>query len=229
MSKREVLRKKRQQQKKQRQTVTIGIIIIGAGLVASALIYPSFKPVGEIVVPEANPRPMAEMNAMGDPNAPVTIIEYSDFQCPYCGRFSDETEDLIIENYVATGQVYFVYRSMGNFLSDNIARSVGGVAGSESKDSAAAAYCAGDQGMYWEFHDILFANWAGEEEGAFAPRRLEAFGEALNLDMVAFNECISSDKYSDKVFQDGIDGAAAGVSGTPAFFVNDQVISGAQP
>ena len=227
-SKRQILREKRQKQQKKRQMITIGLIVLGAGLVAFAMIYPQFKPIGEVVVPDANPRPMAEMNTMGDPNAPVTIIEYSDYQCPYCGRFSDETEDLIIKNYVETGQVYFIYRSMGNFLSASIGRS-GGPSGTESQDAAEAAYCAGDQNMYWEYHDILFANLTGEAVGAFAPRRLEAFGEALNLDMDAFNDCLDSGKYRDKVAQDGIDGTADGVTGTPAFFVNDQFISGAQP
>lgn len=221
-SKRQVLKEKRQKQQKRRQMITIGIIILGAGLVASAMIYPQIKPIGEVVVPEANPRPMAEANTMGDPNAPVTIIEYSDFKCHYCGRFSDETEDLIVKNYVETGKVYFIYRSMGNFLSSR--------SGSpESENSAAAAYCAGDQGLFWEYHDTLFANLNDEISDPFAPRRLEAFAEAINLDMDSFNACVESGKYTAQVAQDGIDGTAGGVTGTPAFFVNDQFISGAQP
>jgi protein-disulfide isomerase len=121
--------------------------------------------------------------------------------------------------------VYFVYRSFGNFI------------GPESKAAAEAAYCAGDQGKYWEYHDILFANQTGENVGAYADRRLQAFAEALSLDMDAFNELLQQRQ----VFWPGrpgrIDGTAAGVTGTPAFVISYTVngeektrfISGAYP
>ncbi|NOZ00067.1 MAG: DsbA family protein [Chloroflexi bacterium] len=208
--------------------ITIGLVVVGAVLVSIALIYPSIKPVGDIVVPPANPRPMADGNAMGDPNAPVTIIEYSDYQCPYCRFFSEQTEQLIVETYVQTGKVYFIYRSMGNFVSDNIAKSTG-VENTESSDAAEAAHCAGEQDKFWEYHDILFANQTGEGVGAYAPRRLKAFAESLDLDMNAFNECFDSHKYQQVVEQEGLDGRAAGVTGTPSFVINGELFSGAQP
>jgi protein-disulfide isomerase len=127
-----------------------------------------------------------------------------------------------VQAYVATGKVYLVYRSFGNFL------------GPESQMAAEAAYCAGDQNKYWEYHDILFAN---RTSGAYTDRRLVAFAEALSLDMGEFNDCYKSNKYSDRVQQDYVDGSAAGVTGTPAFVIiytvdgeqKQRFISGAYP
>lgn len=225
MSKRQMMREKRQRQTRLQRLGMIGIIVVGALLVAAALIYPNLKPVGEVASANSAERPKVNDNAMGDPNAPIKIEEFSDYQCPYCARFYEETEAQIASTYVADGTVYFIYRSFGNFI------------GPESKAAAEAAYCAGDQNKYWEYHDILFANQTGENVGAFTDRRLQAFAEALSLDMDAFNNCLSSGKYSDRVNQDRVDGTAAGVTGTPAFSITYTVngvekqrfISGAYP
>ena len=225
MSKRQAMRAKRERQARIQRLGMIGIIVVGALLVAVALIYPNLKPIGEIVTREPGEHPMANDNAMGDPNAPIRIEEFSDFQCPYCAKFHDETETQLINAYVPDGTIYFVYRSFGDFI------------GAESKAAAEAAYCAGDQDKFWEYHDMLFANQTGENVGAFTDRRLQAFAEALSLDMDAFNSCFNSGKYSDRVNQDRIDGTAAGVTGTPAFVLSYSVngekktrfISGAYP
>ena len=119
MSKRQEMRDKRTRQQRNNRIIAIGLISLGALALAFLFIYPSFKPVGEVISVEPNPRPQAKMNSMGDPNAPVTIVEYSDFQCPYCRVFWEDTEHRIVEEYVKTGKVYFTYRSMGNFVSDN--------------------------------------------------------------------------------------------------------------
>jgi protein-disulfide isomerase len=207
MSKRQAMREKRDRQARMQRLGLIGIIVVGALLVAGALIYPNIKPVGAIVTKDPGEHPMANDNAMGDPNAPIRIEEFSDFQCPYCARFHEETETQLVNAYVTTGTVYFVYRSFGDFI------------GAESKAAAEAAYCAGDQDKFWEYHDILFANQTGENVGAFTDRRLQAFAQALSLDMDAFNSCFNSGKYADRVQQDRIDGTAAGVTGTPAFVI----------
>ena len=225
LSKRQAMREKRQRQARTQQIIMISAIVLGAVLVAVALIYPNFKPVGEITTATSKERPTANDNALGDPNAPIKIEEFSDYQCPYCARFSEETEQQIIDTYVTNGTAYFVYRSFGGFI------------GKESQDAAEAAYCAGEQNKYWEYHDILFANQTGENVGAYTPRRLQAFAEALSLDMNAFNSCVDSGKFADRVQQDGADGKAAGVTGTPAFVISYTVngeqkqrfISGAYP
>lgn len=228
MSKRQEMRDKRTRQQRNNRIIATGLISLGALALAFLLIYPSFKPVGEVVAVEPNPRPQAEMNAMGDPNAPVTIVEFSDFQCPYCRIFWEDTEHRIVEEYVATGKVYFIYRSMGNFVSDNINQSLNTL-NTESEDAAHAAYCAGDENKYWEYHDMLFTNWNGENQGAFARKRLDAFADALALDAAAFKACMDGDKYMDQVKQDAVDGIQAGVSGTPSFIINGKLVEGAQP
>jgi protein-disulfide isomerase len=207
MSKRQAMREKRQRQERMQRLGIIGVIVVGALLVAFALIYPNLKPIGDIASAAPSERPMVNDNSMGDPNAPIKIEEFSDYQCPYCARFYEDTEWQIAETYVADGTVHFTYRSFGAFI------------GPESQAAAEAAYCAGDQNKYWEYHDILFANLTGENVGAFTERRLQAFAESLSLDMDAFNDCFNSGKYADRVGQDYIDGSAAGVTGTPGFVI----------
>jgi protein-disulfide isomerase len=170
-----------------------------------------------VVTPEANPRPQASGNTMGDPNAPVRIIEYGDFQCPFCRRFWEETEPQIIENYISTGDVYFEYRSVGAFI------------GPESAEAAEAAYCAGDQGKFWEYHDTLFSNQSGENVGDFATSRLKQYAASLGLDQDAFNSCLSDHTYAARVQQDADDAHADGIHATPSFLINGTLVEGAQP
>src|SRR4030065_11334 len=131
-------------------------------------------------------RPQAQGNAMGDPGALVKIVEYSDFKCPYCRLFSTQIEPTIVNNYVVTGKVYFVYRSLGDWL------------GPESQSAAEPAYCAGDQEKFWEHHDILFANQYQER---FSLARLETFAGVLDLNLDEFRSCLNSGKYRDKAWQ----------------------------
>jgi len=171
----------------------------------------------ELIPTEPTTETMELGNTLGDPDAPVTIIVYSDFQCPYCERYWRETEPQIIANYVETGDVYYVYRSLGAFI------------GPESQQAAEAAYCAGDQGMFWEYHDLLFKNQAGENQGAFSGKNLLRFAESLGLNMDQFSSCIRSGKYTGQVEQDRIDGQNSGVQGTPTFLINGTLVEGAQP
>jgi protein-disulfide isomerase len=240
MSKRQEMReKKARQERTQRILMIVGVTLVVIAF-ALILILPNLpKDVGAVTVPEVYPRPQAKFNAAGDPNAPVKMIEYSDFQCPYCGKFwKDGTDRQIMETYVATGKVYFEYRTAGEFI---------GGPGGESIRSAEAAYCAGDQNKFWEMHDIIFANQNGENQGAFSDPRLVAFGEKIGLDMTAFKDCFNNGKYTQKAKQDeqsaaqDIQGATnyndmvaakqyspSGFS-TPSFLVNGKLISGALP
>lgn len=211
MSKRQVRREQIRRKEKQSRLIGIGLITLGALFLAFLIIYPNLKPVGDVVTPPQVNRPDVDFNAAGDPNAPITITEYSDFQCPYCRIFFENTEALLMERYVETGTVYFVYKSVGAFI------------GSESKAAAEAAYCAGDQGKFWEMHDILFSNQTGENVGAFADRRLEAFADAIDLDRGQYDECMSTGKYSDLTDQDAADATAAGIQATPSFLLTYEV------
>jgi len=231
-SKRQERRERMRQRERRSRLITIGIITVVAALLVFAIVWPQIRPIADVVSAEPISRPVVDRNTAGDPNAPIKIEEFADFQCPFCERFFDQTEPLLMEHYVDTGKVLFVYRSMGNFVSQNL-----GGARSESQDSAAAAYCAADQGKFWEMHDALFANVLGEDVGSFTDRRLQAIAESVGLDMTEFNECYNSGKYADEVQQDFEDGQAAGINGTPGFLVTytvngetkTKLIEGAQP
>jgi len=224
MSKRQQRREQIRRKEARSRWVGIGLISIGAIFLAFLFIYPNLKPVGDIADAPQMDRPNVDFNAAGDPNAPIKIDEYSDFQCPYCRIFFEKTEEQLMSSYVADGTVYFVYHSFGEFI------------GAESKAAAETAYCAGDQGKFWEMHDLLFANQTGENVGAYADRRLTAFAEKLELNMTDFNSCFDSGKYSDLVDQDGKDGLLAGIQATPSFVVSyvvngetkTKIIQGAQ-
>ena len=208
MSKRQMMRAKRERQARMQRFGMFGIIVVGALLVAAALIYPNLKPIGEIASANSEERPMVDDNAMGDPKAPIQIVEFGDYKCSHCGSFAVETEPQIVQKYVSTGTVYLVFRSYGGGLSP------------ESQMAAEAAYCAGDQNKYWEYHDILFANRAS---GAFTDRRIKAFAEVIELDMDAFESCYKNGTYRERTNQDFADARAAGVEGTPAFVISYQV------
>jgi protein-disulfide isomerase len=217
MSKRQEMRDKRlRQQRNQRILIIAGVSVIALA-VALLLILPTLKPVGSIAEHPLMNRPQVKFNAMGDPNAPVKIIEYSDFQCPYCAQFVTKTEQQIIDAYVATGKVYFEYHSFSDYI------------GAESARAAEAAYCAGDQDKFWEMHDIIFANQTGENVGAFTDKRLNAFASKLGLDSAKFSDCFNGGKYSSQVKQDGVDAQKAGVKATPSFVINGKLVEGAQP
>ena len=156
-------------------------------------------------------------NTMGNPYAPVTIVEYADFQCPFCVRYWQETERQIVLTYVKTGKVYYEYRSVGGFI------------GPESAAAAEAAYCAGDQGKFWEYHDTLFSKWTGENVGDFSADKLQQYAAEDGLDGDVFSNCLSSGKYADRLQQDVDSAKAAGVQATPSFLVNGKLIEGAQP
>jgi protein-disulfide isomerase len=225
MSKRQARREQIRRKDQRGRLIGIGLISIGAIFIAFLIIYPNFKPVGAIAAPEAITRPNVEFNAAGNPDAPIRIDEYSDYQCPYCAKFYEDTEAKLMETYVADGTVYFVYNTFGEFI------------GPESSSAGEAAYCAGDQGKFWEMHDIILSNQAGENQGAFADRRLLAFAEDLGLDMNKFETCFNANTYKDTIDQDMTDGLAGGVKATPSFVmtytvngeVKTKLIEGAQP
>ncbi len=161
--------------------------------------------------------PQQPANSLGNPDAPVKIVEYADFQCPYCMQFWKETEPQIIEQYVKTGKVYYEYRSVGAFL------------GPESGAAAQAAYCAGDQGKFWQYHDTLFSNWTGENVGDFTNDKLQGYAASLGLDEATFSDCLGSGKYAALLKQDVKDAKAGGIQATPSFLINGKLLEGALP
>jgi len=148
----------------------------------------------------------------GDANAPVTIVEWSDFECPFCTRFYKETLSQIEENYIRTGKVKFVYRDFPLSFHAN------------AQKAAEAAECAGEQENFWEMHDLLFENGVSRGTGSF-----KQYAADLGLDTASFNECLDSGKYASEVQKDFQDGQIAGITGTPGFIINGVLVSGAQP
>ena len=213
MSKRQQLREKRLKQQKQQRLIIIVMVIVGALLIAAAMIYPSFKPVGDVL--SITPRTFnttVSRNTLGDPNALVRVDVWEDFQCPACASYTKQIEPLVISNYVETGKVFYTFHNYA-FIDCQVATK-------ESQQAASASLCAADQERFWDYHDMLYTNWNGENQGAFNDKRLVAFAEDLGLDMQAFNTCFNGGRYSDSVKQELADGQALGITGTPSVFVN---------
>jgi len=167
-----------------------------------------------------NPTPSAiDMEALldddavrGDKDAPVTIVEWSDFECPFCARFFEQALPSIEEEYIKTGKVKLVYRDFPLSFHTN------------AQKAAEAAECAGEQGKYWEMHDLLFAQ--GVQGGVAG---FKQYAKTLGLNTAKFDTCLDSGAMAGEVQQDMADGAAVGIQGTPGFIVNGKLVSGAQP
>jgi protein-disulfide isomerase len=220
MSKRSELRERRSQRQRQQRVVVI-LGVVGLAIVITALlILQNNAPVGALATAAPATYPQADGNAMGDPSAPVVINEYSDFQCPFCKRFHDDTLALIVRDYVATGKVRFVYH---HFPVVDRGTTLG-----ESHLAATAAFCAGQQNRFWEFHDVLFANQTGENIGNFTAPRLEAMVNVIGLDLNAYKECLASGDADRQVRADVAEATGAGLTSTPSFIINGDVLVGAQ-
>lgn len=216
----------------QKTGLAIPIAIIIAGLVVGLAIYfrspaPS-KPVPEKAENSKEEKTASSEEAnsllkikagdfvLGNPEAVITLIEFGDFQCPFCARFFFTTEKQIKEQYIKTGKAKLVWRDFA-FL------------GQESLDSAQAARCAGERGKFWEYHDYLFEKQKGENLGTFSIENLKRFADDLKLDTTEFSSCLDSKKYLSAIEEETRLGKALGVDGTPTTFVNDKIIPGAVP
>jgi len=168
---------------------------------------------GGAVQPTAGPVDVSvdDDPGQGPEDAAVTIVEFSDFQCPYCARFQQETLPQILSNY--GDSVRFVYR---DFPLTSIH--------ANALKAAEASECADDQGKYWEYHDLLFQNQAALDEES-----LKGYAASLELDTATFDDCLASGKYTQEVAKDLQAGTDAGVQGTPSFFINGAPLRGAQP
>lgn len=156
--------------------------------------------------------------AVGDPDAPVVIVEYTDFQCPFCSRHFQQTFPQLLADYVDSGQVYYVFK---DFPLTSIHP--------QAVLAAEAARCANDQDSYLAMHDMLFARqgqWNGQEN---AVELFVGYAETLGLDTEEFQTCMDEHKYEADVLADLEEGAQLGVRGTPAFFINGYFVNGAQP
>jgi len=149
---------------------------------------------------------------LGDPNAPITILEWGDYQCTFCYKFHQETLNKIDEEYIKTGKVKIIFKDFP-------------LNGPDSKLAAEATYCAHDQNKYWQYHNQLYENWAGERTGWITIEALSGFAKTIDLDIVEFNKCLDENKYENKINSIYEFGNEIGINATPSFLVfNDQKI-----
>lgn len=182
----------------------------------STVVAKVMKEDGPVMVASPAPAPIVNASvdddpSWGPPDAPVTIIEFSDFQCPFCGRFHQDTYDQIRSNY--DGKIRFVYRDYPIVQLHPFA-----------EISAEAAECVNEQGKFWEFHDLLLKN-----QTITSADDVHTLASQLGLSMANYNDCMSTRRYQQEVAKDIQDGNSYGVSGTPTFFINGQPLVGAQP
>lgn len=149
---------------------------------------------------------------IGNQSAPITILEWGDYQCTYCYRFHQSSLNIILDEYVTTGKVNLVFKDFP-------------LNGPDSVLAAEASYCAEDQGKYWEYHDELYTNWGGERTGWINQASLKIFANNVGLDLDEFNLCMSGQKYLSRVLDLEKFGKDVGIDATPSFLVfNDEKI-----
>jgi protein-disulfide isomerase len=218
-------------------------ILVAAVLIAGALVFTSFyhggttpsdaggtaptNPSAQGTSPTVVSSTVMQLGSrdaiLGNANAPVTLIEYGDYQCPYCGEFFSQTEPSIVSNYVNTGKVRMVFRDFA-FL------------GAESIAAAEAAQCAEDQNKLWPYHDALYSGkvaddskGGSEDDGYFNQALFLQIANSVGLNIPTFTSCVTGDKDASIVATEENTATSYGVNSTPTFFVNGSEISGAQP
>lgn len=169
----------------------------------SAVITPTSK----VKLPEPFEFPLPKGRQLGNADAIVTVEVFSDFQCPACKIYATTVEPKIIQQYISTGKVEYIYRHY-TFI------------GLESVQAANASMCAAEQNYFWEYHNILFANQGAENQGNFSNQMLIAFAKSAGLDMKIFTDCFAQDHYQADIDQDLALGKSRSVSAVPSVFVN---------
>jgi len=158
---------------------------------------------------------------LGNPNAPITLVEFGDYQCHYCHVFFESIEGKIMKNYIETGKVKMIFKDYN-------------IIGKDSVKASQGAHCANDQGLFWEYHDRLYSNWTGENNGWASGANLANYAQDIGLEMNQWTDCMSQQKHSKTILDSNEDAKKLQLTGTPAFFVinSDGQVSklfGAQP
>ncbi|MBI2977152.1 MAG: thioredoxin domain-containing protein [Chloroflexi bacterium] len=209
MKKRQLLREKHHRETRQRRIILIGGIVLVAVAVVGWLIYQNTRPVGSYVTVTSTPPPNSDGSALGSPDAKVTVMAFEDFQCPVCRIFSETIWPRIVADYVETGKIRYDFRHV--IVIDR--------GGSESRHAAEASECAAEQGWFWPYETMLFANQTGENVGDFTDNRLNAFATALGLDTTKFESCFNGGKYRTVVDADIAAATQLNIQGTPSVYV----------
>jgi protein-disulfide isomerase len=216
-SRKEILERRR---KRQRQNDTL-FWVMGAGvvLVLAAIIY-AIVSSNRLTIPDLQTYQQDGISGLGDPDAPVVIQEFSDFGCSHCADFAEGTKKILEEEYINTGKVYLQFHSVGGFLNSPA-----------TLQAAEAAYCAGEQNAFWNYHDILFANQVQlfTNRNADNSDKLIDIADELDLDLGQFETCLVNRTYQSLATTDESMARQTGATGTPAFLVNGVLLQGNQP
>lgn len=206
--------------------VSGSVLYVGSGSNGTALLPSALQPTAQepgdtapVKIKDPSTLFSADDPMIGNAKAKVTIVEFSDFQCPFCRRFWKDTYSQLKKEYIDTGKVRMVTRAFP--LSFHEA----------AKPAAIASLCAKEQGKFWEYRDKVFGEQEkkGQATIAFGVAELKTWATAIGLNAQQFNSCLDTQKYAAKVDADTAAGSAVGVSGTPSFFINGQQVVGAQP
>jgi protein-disulfide isomerase len=201
-SKREIIREKRKEQKRRRVMTFIFVAIAATVLFSVTVILPKFL-AGSIKHENANGF------SIGDPKAPVTVVEFSSYTCSVCKSFSENHEKDFIAEYVDTGNVYFTYVNIPSNSEQSLA-------------AAEASYCAAEQNKFFEYKEYLYEN-AGHSD-AYTSDNLIEYAAFTDLNSDEFQTCLASDKYADAYLQDYEYARSVGLTGTPSFLVNETLV-----
>ena len=194
--------------------------VSGAGKAAPTQVnVPAAPPAPTAPTPTAVANPPTEDDDayLGDEDADVTLIEFTDYQCPFCARHFTQTFGQIKSEYIDTGKVKYVVQDFPLSIHPNAPK------------ASEATECADDQDAFWEMRDALFEKQGLWSSAPNAPELFKQYATELGLDADEFETCLTSGKYTAEVQEDFSDGSTGGVTGTPAFFINGKKLSGAQP
>lgn len=212
----------------------IGAVIASISIVTSFLVFGVINDEPELILkPVPNAQESMSPNVilsaimengspiLGDINAPITLIEFGDYQCHFCNVHFHNTEHSLLENYINTGKVKLIFKDFT-------------IIGPDSINAAHGAHCANDQEKFWLYHDILYNNWTGENNGWASSDNLLKFAQEIELDIDLWSDCMIEARYSQIINDSSKNARDLGITGTPAFFIvgpdnNITKISGAQP
>jgi protein-disulfide isomerase len=201
--------------KRKRQVTVFGVAGVAIVLALALILIPRLgggDTSAIAIAPDPTPNVANNGATLGDPNAPVKVVEWANYQCPFCNQFWSTSETTFIQDYISTGKVHFQYNDLT-------------FGWQESVDASEAATCAMDQGKFWQYHDTLFKNQKAENSGGFARSRLKTMASDMGLDMTKFNACFDGHKTASAV--QSMDQAAAqqNINSTPTFFVNGKQVN----
>lgn len=206
-SKREVIRQKRKEKKRRRMMTFIVIALAAAATFSAAVILPKF--IGTTPKSDRTKQDSRNGFSIGDPDAPVTVVEFSSYLCSHCKSFSENDEKDFIAEYVHTGDVYFTYVNIPSNSDQSLLASE-------------ASYCAAEQNLFFEYKDQLYT-YAGNPD-AYSQDNLIKYASSAGLDTEAFQDCLASDVYAEAYLQDYQFAASVGLRGTPSFLVNETLV-----